>query len=407
MRRILLLTVAAITSALLGMGGHGASAAPTQYLPGDLVDPAVQFSMAKYTIDRPEAERRLLLQEAAGAFEAFALAGHSQSFAGLWLDQDRGRVVLAIKGEDTALEQAADERGLGPVEVRRVDRSWAHLRQLQVSLRGVHMRGISTSISTSANKVIIDSPRDLPAEVKAVVTREPEAYLIDNQQLPDISPQACSFPYCDAPLRAGIGLRPGGGRDCTNAFNVRSKSDGKYYATTAGHCVDAYPGVEWQTYFAFGGTHGIGPRQNDAFPGVDAAIIAMTNPAGWSPGPAVVVWPGNGFSQNENYVVSGSAVAPLSATVCVSGSFSGSKCGVVENLSTDTSYGANDVVTVRMDGKCTTGGDSGAPWWANGKAYGIHSGGSDPAASQCVSVYTRIDTAMANLNVRLITTSAP
>lgn len=406
-----LLTVAVLGAALLAPMA-GAAADPVDAPVADAgalqVDPAVEFTMEQYGVSQAEAERRIKLQEAASAFNEFATASFSKTYGGLWIDQQVGQVVIAGAARDLdALSREAAGQGLTGVRTVAVARSIAALLDLREELQRAAGSSLLSYLDIKQNRIALADPQ-LPEPAAAFRAKHADAFVTD-PQLSTVRLQACQFPYCDAPLRAGVGIIPKGytSFQCTNAFNVRSKSDGKYFSLTAGHCVDSFPGYTWQTRFATGAYHDLGARHNDTYPGVDAAIVNLLNPTGWSPGPRVVVWGGKGLTQNDNYGISGQGVAAYGATVCHSGAKSGSKCGTAEQFNVTVGNSTGTVGVKMAGGRCTEGGDSGGPWWANGRAYGIHTAGTDPTLATCMSYYTRVDDAMNGLNVRLITTTNP
>jgi hypothetical protein len=402
---LLALTVALVVASFTPAGAT-ASESGNNATVADEADPAAQYLMARYNVSREEADRRLVLQQDAAELDERLAARHGPVFAGLWIDQQNGRVVVAATERSREFEQDSQLAHGGEVHHVVAHRTAESLQRKQAELRNLLASGQAVALNLEQNQIdVFTAGMPLPERAEEYMSRTPEAFTRSDIAVND-RPEACLFPYCDAPLRAGVGITVSGTLQCTSAFNVKSKSDNKPYIMTAGHCVDAFAAsTVWGTRFANGEAHNIGPRHNDTFPSVDAAILRIDNPSGWNPAATTVVWAANGLSQNDAYSIQDYAVAALNAVVCHSGATTRSKCGTVRELSYDTTYGASDVVVVEPDA-CTDGGDSGGPWWANARAYGIHSG-SGSRTYGCVSYYTRIDTAMSGLGVRLKTTTNP
>ncbi len=160
---------------------------------------------------------------------------------------------------------------------------------------------------------------------------------------------------------------------CSAGFIARSLSDGKPYVLTAGHCDDG--AGYWQTRFANGETHAIGPFHNSRNNLVtDAGIIRVNNPSGWNFGsPFVTVDPTGGEPAHETYVINDVLNPGLNDRVCATlGNTARTDCGEVtdNNVSDGTTDGLFEV-----NGLCTDGGDSGSPYFASHVAYGVHSSG--------------------------------
>lgn len=383
---------------------------------GDALDPAAAHLAALYGVAPAEAVRRLELQEAAGRLQEELTAKHGSTFAGLWMDQERGQVVVASTDEGRSSLDSIGEVGIPDVE----HVSARHSTKVLNALKQRAQRGLSGRQSllhdVVANQLVLAVPpaTQLSPEVQAVMESEPTAFRVWAGETNDQA-TACVKPYCDAPLRGGVAtLINNTTIEGSTGFNVRSNSDGKSYVLVAGHTLDWFPSQTWNTRMTSGSGHGIGKRWNDLMPGFDAGIMTVDNVPGWLPGPRIVVWPGSGISLNENYGVTGQAVPVMNGVVCRSG-ISGSLCGTVKELSYDaeyasptisnTKYMANGLVVVQMS-PCSVKGDSGGPWWAGGKAYGIQSGNGSRSYG-CVDYFTRVDTATSNLNVSLRTVANP
>lgn len=212
---------------------------------------------------------------------------------------------------------------------------------------------------------------------------------------------ASGAPFCDRPLRGGVEL--GNTRACTAGFNVTSRSDGKRYVLTAGHCVG---NTSWYTKAnLFGAWNEIGPEHNMQFwyTGRDTGIIRAKTPSYWqqSPFPGPTIWiddiPGT-HAQNNNYYIGQEANAIAGTVVCITGGGgygdypydserrmfwhgtpyqSYTWCGSVIVPSETVAYDADPAQTVYnlvRTNICTWGGMSGGPVFKWNVAYGTWSG---------------------------------
>lgn len=203
------------------------------------------------------------------------------------------------------------------------------------------------------------------------------------------TPRACSYPYCDPPLRAGIRIASSG-YSCTGSFLARSRVDAKLYQLTAGHCGEA-SGDVWDTRFADAGVHDIGDVHNHRFDsGTDSAILHVANPPGWRARAWVQVTDGAGTTANSEYPIRAEGESSVGMRVCTTGSwFGASNCGVVDGVNVLVDYGEAIVGDMVSSTLCTTSGDSGGPVFARNTAYGLISGGGLP----CETFYEPIITA--------------
>ena len=200
------------------------------------------------------------------------------------------------------------------------------------------------------------------------------------------APLACTYPFCDPPLRAGVRISASG-VSCTGGFLARSRSDSKLYQFTAGHCGAATKGP-WQTRFANRSLHNIGLVHNFMFDSsADASIIRVDNPAGWRARAWVQVTRSDYTTADPEYPIRAVGDSAIGMRVCVTGSWFGvSDCGVVDGVDVTVDYGDAVVTGLVSSTLCATFGDSGAPIYARNTAYGLLSGG----AADCQTFYQPI-----------------
>jgi hypothetical protein len=155
-------------------------------------------------------------------------------------------------------------------------------------------------------------------------------------------------------------LGASGGR-CSAGF-ITAASSGNQYIVTAGHCTDAI-----NTWIGDGQT--IGNTAASSFPGNDYGAIRINNPSALQPVGGVVN--GGGFTG-----ITGSSQVPVGATVCKSGSTTGTTCGRVLRYNATVRYAEGTVRQMIETNVCTQPGDSGGALFAGSQAQGVVSGGS-------------------------------
>jgi streptogrisin C len=132
---------------------------------------------------------------------------------------------------------------------------------------------------------------------------------------------------------------------------------------TAGHC-----GQPGSTTTGFN-QQAQGTFRSSTFPGNgDFAFVAVNG--NWTPQPVV-----NNFN-GGTVPVAGSAEAPVGASVCRSGSTTGTHCGVIQAKNATVNYPEGTVTGLTRTDVCAEAGDSGGSWLSGDQAQGVTSGGS-------------------------------
>lgn len=357
--------------------------------------------------------------------EDLASALGQSRFGGLWIGPDDDRIKIGIVGSRFAASEATGDtiatvtaaRGLaGATDIVPVRHSLAALTTANDWLGAELVRvnhgapwplqaGYVPDESVVRLGVPVQSGQLTPAQrtVVAEASRRFGPMLVTYTYKDRVSADACLFPYCDTPLRAGIRINPVG---CTLGFLGRSQSDDKLYAFTAGHCLDGSASTVYSTQFRDGSVHNIGPRHNFVYgTNGDAGIIRVTNEAGWRARAWVYVLAstGNdgvsGTAYDAEYPIWGDGASSLNMRICKSGvSPDRTSCGRVKELGLTITYTSG--VTVRglaRTSYCSLGGDSGGPVYAGNTAYGIHVAGADG----CVAYYQGIRGAENLMNVNV------
>lgn len=391
-------------------------------------DPGLQATALRYytmqhDVSKDVALRHLELQDdvmpSMGKVEEL-LGGR---YGGAWFDpDDDGRLKVAVVDTESAISQAAldevrgvlrTERVLTDIDFVSVEVSYEDLVAASHSIvkdLGTDAGNIAVGVDVKANAVRITSSVSESSEnrverleqARATADVPVQEKAIDSEFRP-VPNCASGAPFCDRPLRGGIEMSTGG-RGCTAGFNVTSRSDGKRYLMTAGHCVT---NSSWSTKTnLYGQWLEIGPEHNMQFwySGKDAGIIRDKVPSYWqqSPFPTSTIWiddiPGT-HQQNNNYYIGQEANAIVNTVVCITGGGgygeypydserrmfwhgtpyqSYTWCGGVDMASDTVSYNNNapaeTVYNLVRTNICTWPGMSGGPVFKWNIAYGIWSG---------------------------------
>ncbi|MFK4086961.1 S1 family peptidase [Kribbella sp. NPDC020789] len=173
-------------------------------------------------------------------------------------------------------------------------------------------------------------------------------------------------------------------KNCSAGFSVVRRSDGKRGSVTAGHCGGV--GTQWKSGPNFYGTTTV--RTN--YPDYDQSLLTGSTygPKIWTDGPG---------DSAAKRTVTGGADPGVGTTVCQSGSFSTSLCGLTVR-STSAKYCDIDgcttyVIRATRNGQIAIiGGDSGGPLYSRpspttATIRGIAFAGAGCASSRCTTLY--------------------
>ncbi|MBO4208513.1 trypsin-like serine protease [Micromonospora echinofusca] len=428
-------------------GGESAAPRRTAAAVAAAAPASVAYLRTRYGVTAAEAARRLALQEASAPL-ADRLAGQFPgSYAGLWLDQAAGG-VLTVAASD-------------PAPVRRAVAGLPDATHIRVVPVRHPLRALTSAAGRVAAALDVESGRDVLVDQQAngVVVLTGDRVPADDPRLADALagagvparsapaptttavPKACDPRYCaKAPMRGGIRLDiprdDGTVGGCTSGFTVFSRSTGRYYLLTAGHCVvggrHQHVDSTWHQYLGpkvpvtvEATQAGLGENAYPydyalmTYPG--GAVSRWVYPAGTADQPALVnYWcgPGVGCATSRDVRVTGvvaysavqvgwvacatgSAYTPAAGERYVdsgagAGYVPGTRCGEITGK---TSGG----IDVRI---CARPGDSGGPLFleADGRALGILSNG-DPGQGACTNPeernhYAPVSTVLARANSR-------
>ncbi len=275
------------------------------------------------------------------------------SFAGSWMGADGTTLNVAVT--DDAAADEVRKAGATPKKVARSERQLDEVKAaLDRNSAGSDQKLPGWYVDVADNRVVIlandgdtGTARQLaeragaPADSVKVVT-------------------TASRPRTFADVRGGDAyfIQVGGGQArCSIGFAVQGGF------VTAGHCGQAGARTTGSDRAAQGTV-----RQS-TFPGSGDFGFVQTN-ANVGLKPVV-----NDFKGRE-LPVAGSTEAPVGASVCRSGSTTGTFCGRILAKNQTVNYPEGRVTGLTRTDVCAEGGDSGGSWLSGNQAQGVTSGGS-------------------------------
>lgn len=133
-----------------------------------------------------------------------------------------------------------------------------------------------------------------------------------------------------------------------------------------------------------------------SFPGDDFSFVQVNGD--WTPRAVV------NTSTGGQVPVAGSTEAPVGASICRTGSTTGTRCGVVEAKNVTVRYPEGTVTGLTQTDVCAEPGDSGGSWLSGDQAQGITSGGSGNCTVGGTTFFQPVNEVLTRLNLTLVTT---
>jgi len=330
------------------------------------------------SISRDTASARLTRQQWAGNAERMLRDVLGDDFGGAWLAADGQQFNVGV----TTRAAAARVRAAGATP-RVVDDSWETLSTLKSELDSSATKadaGVTGwYVDAKTNSVTLVAKRDAVGDARAFaaangVPAEAVRVVVDDQTPRPLFDIRGGDPYfIEQQFRCSIG------------FSVETGF------VTAGHC-----GAVGDTTTGFN-QEAQGTVRVSTFPGNGDFGFVETN-ADWTPRPVV-----NDFNGGEA-PVAGSEEAPVGATVCRSGSTTGTRCGVIQAKNQTVNYPEGTVTGLTQTDVCAEGGDSGGSWLSGDQAQGVTSGGSGDCTVGGTTFFQPVNEILDAANVQLVTT---
>jgi streptogrisin C len=312
------------------------------------------------------AERRL--QKALGA-----------DFAGAWMTKNGQALMVGV-----TTDQAADVVRRAGATPKLVERSQAQLDAFQQSLNSTKVTGSAVTgwyVDPATNRLVVVTKAGdteaahqlaaaggVPSNAVRVVTTEQAPRLLFDVRGAD------PF-FIDNQFRCSVGFAVQGG------------------FVSAGHC-----GQVGSTTTGFN-QQAQGTFKASQFPGNGDFSFVEVN-GDWTPQPVVATSTGL-------VPVAGAEEAPIGATVCRSGSTTGTHCGVIQAKNATVRYPEGTVTGLTQTDVCAEGGDSGGPWMSGDQGQGVTSGGSGDCTVGGTTFFQPLAEILAVDNLQLVTTADP
>lgn len=353
------------------------SAATTTMVDVDFGDEELAFSeylQSTYGIDADDGRARARRADSLSEFAASLSDYLGEEYSGSWVDHAKGGALFIATTAKTLKipDELTIPAGAQIVHVTHT-RSVTELEDLyERAVRQVNLDELGQlvrfEINVRANTVdvvvSVDATPTLVATLEALTSENGYSLQVGDTASSD---DACSRVNCSPPIRGGLQVCRQGGGCASNGFIGRRAApyQNQYIMLTTGH---AYSGTWNHFIFNIGSTH------LDVDSGrVDAQSVFISDPGYWQPDNRI-------FSHNStSYSIRGwrSRTNMIAGDpVCHSGVNSANCQGEIS--SNCSSYGNNSCV-VRVANHPACGGDSGAPFYRGGKAYGLHVASSTPS----------------------------
>jgi len=350
----------------------------------------------RYNVSEERADAALALQAISIEFGAELRNELPDSFAGIWFaepdlftmnigirasDEDSSNTVLSIAaryGIESAVNIVSTQYSLAQLEggIESLNEELTKTSQvLDAPAPGIGIR-------PSENRIVIHLDPTLDSQTNDQLASVPDGLLdrmssVRYDGSPDREAAGCIHPFCDPPLRSGIGIGSENGDLCSGAFLARSQSDGVLYQLTAGHCSGV--NVLWRTREKDGTLRNIGEVHSrdrgtatgDANYG-DSAIIRVNSNGFLQARAWVFVTSSPDTTPNTQYPIRAvGRVTNEGVFVCRSGR-SLTSCGETTDLSSCYTGSTGVTYCGMVDTNfAAVGGDSGGPVYIRNIALGI------------------------------------
>lgn len=323
-----------------------------------------------------QAENRLRTERwAAGTGEKLRRT-LADEYAGAWLNTTGEKLTIAV----TDPSAAATVRATG-AEAKVVTRSAAELDAVKAGLdRRATSAGDDVSgwyVDVATNTVVVLAKPGARTATQRWANRNAPAGAVrvvasDESPVPLFDVRGGDAYFINNSARCSVGFSVVGGF-------VSAGHCGQVGASTAGFNRSAQ-----------------GTFKASSFPGDDFSFVQVNGE--WAP-KAVV-----NTSTGGEIPVAGSTEAAVGASICRTGSTTGTRCGVIQAKNVTVQYPEGSVSGLTRTDVCAEPGDSGGSWISGDQAQGITSGGSGNCTSGGTTFYQPVNEVLSRLNLTLVTT---
>ncbi|MFY1633202.1 S1 family peptidase [Solwaraspora sp. WMMB335] len=381
--------LAAVTlPAIAGDGRHApditavesaATAVESAAATGDVAAPEVVAALGRdLRISAGQARARLATERWASRTASALRAELDTAYGGAWLTDDGADLVVAVTDETLA----GQVRATG-AQVRVVARSQ---RTLDTVKRGLDDSAASATpdlagwyVDVAANTVVLLAQPGAEPAARAFAT----AAGVPAGAVRVVASDEAPVPLFD--VRGGDPYFIDRSGRCSIGFSVVGGF------VTAGHC--GRPGARTTGF----NQAAQGVFRTSSFPGDDWAFVEVNDD--WTAQPVV-----NDFN-GATVPVAGNLEAPVGASVCRSGSTTGTRCGRIQAKNATVNYPEGTVTGLTRTDVCAEPGDSGGAWLSGDQAQGVTSGGSGNCRIGGVTFFQPLTEILQANNLTLVTTS--
>jgi streptogrisin C len=339
------------------------------------IDPDVVAAMQRdFSLNTTQVKTRITKERWAGRTESTLRSQTGSKFAGAWLKPDGSQLVVNV----TDATAAAKVKAAG-AEAKIVSTSEADLDRIKQGLdqhakqAGQQIAGWYVDVTT-ASVVVVAKPGGqgaasslisasglAPESIRVVTSNETPRPLFDVR--------GADAYYIDNKARCSIGFSVVGG------------------FVSAGHCGQVGSTTTGSNKAAQG------TFKASSFPGNDYSFVQVNS--NWTPTGTV-----NDFNGG---MVTGSAESAVGASICRSGSTTGTHCGTVQAKNATVNYAEGTVTGLTRTNVCAEPGDSGGSWLSGSEAQGVTSGWSGNCTSGGTTFFQPVNEILQANNLTLVT----
>ncbi|MCK1809556.1 MULTISPECIES: S1 family peptidase [Micromonospora] len=344
----------------------------------DGVAPEVLDAMGRdLSLTRDQAVKRLRTERWAAGTVTRLRAELGAGYGGSWLSADGATLTVAVA--DAAGEARVKAAGAVP---KRVARGVAELDAVKSRLDAA---GGAASpdiagwyVDVTDNTVVVVARPGAEADGRRFAAAAGPKTAMVRVRTADEAPR----PLFD--VRGGDAFFINNAGRCSVGFSVVGGF------VTAGHC--GRPGDRTT------GSNRVaqGTFAASSFPGDDWAFVRVNGD--WTPQGVVT-----DFSDGRTVAVNGSTEAPVGASICRSGSTTGTRCGLVQAKNATVNYPEGTVTGLTRTNVCAEPGDSGGAWLSGDQAQGVTSGGSGDCTRGGVTFFQPVNEILQRNNLTLVT----
>lgn len=371
---------AAVTLPSFAGDGTDGGARPGPAVAGEPAPELVEALARDLKLTGEQARARLRKEAWAERTTRTLRAELGDAYAGTWLDASASKLMVAVTDEAKArrVRAAGAEPRIVTRSARQLDRAKAmldrHAAAATPAIAGWYVDVATNQVVVLAQPGTERAVRDFVAASGATSAAGSGAVRVQTSEeapVPLFDVIGGEAYFIDDRARCSVGFSVLGG------------------FVTAGHCGR----VGATTTGANGVAQGVFTASS--FPGDDWGVVRVNG--NWVPQGVVRDFNGG------TVPVAGSQEAPVGASVCRSGSTTGTRCGVIQARNVTVNYPEGTVTGLTRTNVCAEPGDSGGSWISGDQAQGVTSGGSGDCTRGGVTFFQPINEILQRNNLTLVT----